>query len=46
MATIARNELMINEEEPIRDICSLLESRAGIIVYTKEFFLDSFLVYH
>lgn len=38
----ARDRLQLNENEPIRDICSLLESRAGIIVYTKEFFSDSF----
>ena len=37
-----RDTLGLNEDEPIRDICSLLETRAGIIVYTKEFFSDSF----
>ena len=42
MAKQARGRLRLNENEPIRDICSLLESRGGIIVYTKEFFSDSF----
>lgn len=42
MAKQARERLRLNKNEPIRDICSLLESRGGIIVYTKEFFSDSF----
>lgn len=42
MAAEARDQLQIAPDEPIRDICSLLEYRGGIIVYTKEFFSDSF----
>lgn len=42
MSEKARNELDISDNEPIRDICSLIESRAGIKIYAKEFFSDSF----
>lgn len=37
MAIIARNMLGLNEDDSIRDICSLLEKNAGIKIYTKEF---------
>ena len=42
MAKLAREEMCISPSEPIRDICSLIESRAGIKIYAKEFFSDSF----
>ena len=42
MSEKVRKELDISDEEPIRDICSLIESRAGIKIYAKEFFSDSF----
>ena len=42
MSEKARKQLGISDNEPIRDICSLIESRAGIKIYAKEFFSDSF----
>lgn len=42
MAKKARTEMKLSPNEPIRDICSLIESRAGIKIYAKEFFSDSF----
>lgn len=42
MAKLAREKMKISQDEPIRDICSLIESRAGIKIYAKEFFSDSF----
>lgn len=42
MSKKARKQLDISDNEPIRDICSLIESRAGIKIYAKEFFSDSF----
>ena len=42
MSEKAREQLGISDNEPIRDICSLIESRAGIKIYAKEFFSDSF----
>ena len=36
MAELARKEMKISQDEPIRDICSLIESRAGIKIYAKE----------
>jgi len=37
MANKARKDLKLNENESVRDICSLLEKKAGIKIYTKEF---------
>jgi Zn-dependent peptidase ImmA (M78 family)/DNA-binding XRE family transcriptional regulator len=37
MANKARELLKLEKHESIRDICSLLEKRAGIKIYTKEF---------
>lgn len=42
MSELVREKMEISLEEPIRDICSLIESRAGIKIYAKEFFSDSF----
>lgn len=42
MAKLAREKMNLSSDEPIRDICSLIESRAGIKIYAKEFFSDSF----
>ena len=41
-AAIARTMLGLNEEEPIRDICGLLEENAGIKICTKVFNSDKF----
>lgn len=37
MAKKARKTLKLEEKDSIRDICSLLEKKAGIKIYTKEF---------
>ena len=37
MAKTAREALHLEKDESIRDICSLLEKKAGIKIYTKEF---------
>ena len=42
MAELTREKMKISQDEPIRDICSLIEYRAGIKIYAKEFFSDSF----
>lgn len=42
MSKLVREKFKIEKNEPIRDICGLLEFRAGIKLYAREFNSDNF----